>query len=252
MKNLSKKSKNKVIGIIMIYNCGDMIEETYKKLPKKALNKIIVVDDGSTDNSVKIAKSLGLDVYTHKHGGYGTNIKFGLKKAKELGADYAIEIHGDGQYDSSVIPAAIEKSKKYGFDLLLGSRFTNLKQAINDGMPLSRYLANLGLSFFDRLVLGVNLTEFHTGFRVYSRRLLEKISFEDTSENYLYSFEIICQIRYFNLKLGEIPMHCDYKSSHTSISIKKSIFYALGTFEVLGKYMLAKMGLKINIFNSKN
>lgn len=252
MKIINKKRKNKIIGIIMTYNCGDMIEGTYKKLPKKALDKIIVVDDGSTDNSVKIAKRLGIDVYTHKHGGYGANIKFGLKKAKELGADYAIEIHGDGQYDSSVIPSAIEKATTQGFDLLLGSRFTNFKQAINDGMPLGRYLANLGLSFFDRLVLGVNLTEFHTGFRVYSRRLLEKITFEDTSDNYLYSFEIICQVRFCNLNIGEVPMHCNYKASHTSISIKKSIFYALGTFEVLAKYILAKMGIKINIFNCKN
>lgn len=248
MKVSSKKTRNKVIGIIMTYNCGDMIEDTYKKLPKKALSKIIVVDDGSTDNSVQVAKRLGIAAFTHKHGGYGANIKFGLKKAKEMGADYAIEIHGDGQYDSSVIPAAIKKMGD-GFDFLLGSRFTNLKHAIEDGMPLERYLSNLGLSFIDRIVLGVNLTEFHTGFRVYSKRLLKKITFEGTSDNYLYSFEIICQAKFYNLKIGEIPMRCTYKTIHTSISIKKSIFYALGTFQTLARYVMAKSGVKIKIFN---
>lgn len=249
MKTPKRKQRDKIIGIIMVYNCAAMIEDTYKKLPKKILDRIIIVDDGSTDNSVGVAKRLGVVVYTHKHGGYGANIKFGLKKAKELEADYAIEIHGDGQYDSSVIPSAIEKTTKQDIDLLLGSRFTNLKQAINDGMPLGRYLANLVLSFFDRLVLGVNLTEFHTGFRVYSKRLLEKMAFENTSDNYLYSFEIICQARFYNLNISEIPMRCTYKTIHTSISIKKSIFYALGTFQVLIKYIMAKNGMKIKLFN---
>ena len=247
MKTPKRKSLQKVIGIMMTYNCAGMIASTFRGLPKGIFSQVIVVDDGSSDNSVKVAKRLGLDVYTHKHGGYGTNIKFGLKKALLLGADYAVEIHGDGQYDQSVVPAAIKKMET-GFDFLLGSRFTNFQQAIKDGMPWERYLANLGLSFIDRLVLGVNLTEFHTGFRVYGKRLIKSLSFEGTSNNYLYSFEIICQAKFNNMKIGEVPMRCDYKAAHTSISIKKSIIYALGTFAILGKYILAKMGADIKIF----
>ena len=250
MKTTKEKQSPKVIGIMMTYNCAEMIESTYRGLPKGVFSKVIVVDDGSSDNSVEVAKRLGLDVYTHKHGGYGANIKFGLKKTLSLGANYAVEIHGDGQYDQSVVPAAIRKMET-GFDFLLGSRFTNLKQAIKDGMPFERYFANLGLSFIDRIVLGVNLTEFHTGFRVYSRRLMESLKFQGTSDNYLYSFEIICQARFNNFKLGEVPMRCSYKTIHTSISIKKSIFYALGTFEILAKYIIAKMGAKIKIFNGQ-
>lgn len=237
----------KILGIMMTYNCAGMIKDTYKGLPKGVFNQVIVVDDGSKDNSVEVAKSLGLKVYTHKHGGYGSNIKFGLKKAFELGADYTVEIHGDGQYDQSVVPAAIKKMET-GYDFLLGSRFTNLKHAIEDGMPFERYFANLGLSLIDRLVLGVNLTEFHTGFRVYSKRLFKKLTFAGTSDNYLYSFEIICQARFLNLKVGEVPMRCDYKAAHTSISIKKSIVYALGTFAILGKYLLAKLGADVKLF----
>lgn len=247
METAKRKRLPKVIGILMTYNCADMIKNTYEGLPKGIFSQVIVVDDGSKDNSVKVAKSLGIKVYTHKHGGYGANIKFGINKALELGADYAVEIHGDGQYDQSVVPAAIKKMET-GFDFLLGSRFTNLRYAIDDGMPLERYFANLGLSFIDRLVLGVNLTEFHTGFRVYSKRLIESLNYEGTSDNYLYSFEIICQAKFNHMKIGEVPMRCDYKTAHTSISIKKSIIYALGTFAILGKYLLAKMGADIKIF----
>lgn len=231
----------------MTYNCADMIKDAYKGLPKEVFSEVIVVDDGSSDDSVKVAKGLGLNVYTHKHGGYGSNIKFGLKKAMSLEADYAVEIHGDGQYDQSVVPLAIKKMET-GFDFLLGSRFTNLKHAIDDGMPLERYFANLGLSFIDRLVLGVNLTEFHTGFRVYSKRFIKSLNFEGTSDNYLYSFEIICQAKFNRMRIGEVPMRCNYKVMHTSISIKKSIGYALGTFVVLEKYILAKMGADIKLF----
>ncbi len=249
MKTVKSRRLPKVLGIIMTYNCADMIASTYRGLPKGVFSQVIVVDDGSSDNSVEVAKRLGLETYTHKHGGYGANIKYGLKKVLPLGADYAVEIHGDGQYDQSVVPAAIKKMET-GFDFLLGSRFTNLKHAIDDGMPLERYFANLGLSFIDRLVLGVNLTEFHTGFRVYSKRLIESLSYEGTSDNYLYSFEIICQAKFNNMKIGEVPMRCNYKAAHTSISIKKSIIYALGTFAILGKYLLAKMGAKTVTFKS--
>lgn len=247
MKTTKKKRSPKVIGIMMTYNCANMIKSTYEGLPKGIFSKVIVADDGSIDKSVQVARKLGLSVYTHIHGGYGANIKFGLKKAVDLGADYAVEIHGDGQYDQSVVPTAIKKMET-GYDFILGSRFINLKHAIEDGMPLVRYFANLGLSFIDRIVLGVNLTEFHTGFRVYSRRLIKSLRFEGTSDNYLYSFEIICQARFNNFRIGEIPMRCDYKTAHTSISIKKSIIYALGTFAILAKYILAKMGANIETF----
>ena len=187
--------------------------------------------------------------YTHEHAGYGGNIKYGLKKARESGAEYMVEIHGDGQYDPLFIPAAIQKMKE-GYDFILGSRFTDFRQALADGMPWSRYLANIGLSFFDRLVLRVPLTEFHTGFRVYGRRLVESVNLEDTSDDYLFSFEIIVQARFCGLSIGEIPIRCNYKEEHTSISIKKAAIYSLQTFRILFLYLMARAGFLSRLFIS--
>jgi glycosyltransferase involved in cell wall biosynthesis len=242
-----KKYKN--IGIILTYNCADLVEKTFDRIPKGVLDQVIVADDGSTDDIAIVAKKLKIPLYRHAHSGYGGNIKFGLKKAVELGADFIVEIHGDGQYDPSVIPAALKKIHS-GYDFLLGSRFTNLNQAIKeDHMPIARYLANIGLSFIAKIILQVNLTEVHTGFRVYSRNLVQTMGFKNTSNEHIYSFENIAQARFFNLRITEIPIHCDYAKDHTSISIRKSIIYSFDMFRVMGEYILAKMGLKRGLFD---
>ncbi len=241
------KKRIQVVGIIMTYNCADLVENTVRRIPKEFLDKLIIIDDGSKDNIKQIAKKLNLPLFSHKHLGYGGNIKFGLKKALKLGADYMLEIHGDGQYDPSVIPQALNKAKR-GYGLILGSRFTNLAQALNENMSYARYFANIFLSFFDRLVLQLPLTEFHSGFRVYNRKLLERIGFEGTSNDYLYSFEIIAQAKYFGFKVGEIAIHCDYKKDHTSMSLKKSARYFFQTFNVLISYIRAKIGIKEILF----
>lgn len=240
----------KSVGIILAWNCAHLIEGIYQRIPKEYFDEIILADDGSTDETLAVAKKLGIQSFTHEHSGYGGNIKFGLHKALELGADYMVEIHGDGQYEPSFIPRALEMMHE-GADFLLGSRFTDIVQPLRDKMPLVRYLANIGLSFFDRLILQVPLTEFHTGFRVYSRRLVETLDFTHTSNDYLFSFEVIAQARYCNLRIRELPIRCDYEAEHTSISIKKSIIYALRTFGTLFSYLLACAGFERKIFRCK-
>ncbi len=219
-----------------------MLAELYQRIPKSSLDEIILADDGSRDNTLEVAQSLGIKSFTHSHRGYGGNIKFGFKKALELGGEYMVEIHGDGQYDPAPIPQALEKLRT-GCDLLLGSRFTELLQPLRDGMSPARYFANIGLSFIDRLVLSLPLTEFHSGFRGYSRRLLETIDFEKLSEDYLFTFEIIVLARFFNLKICEIPIRCNYRKEHSSISIWKSAIYSFQTFRTLFQYILAKTGI---------
>lgn len=245
-----KQNKDKVIGVIMTYNCERFIRNVYKRIPKKSFDSLILVDDGSSDGTVKIAKRLDLIVYSHSHIGYGGNIKFGLKKALKMGGKYIVEIHGDGQYDLSVIPQALIKTKAKRYDYLLGSRFAKKGNPLKDGMSFSRYFANKGLSLIDKIILGVNITEFHSGFRIYTEKLLYTIGFEHSSDDYIYSFENIAQARFYNLKIGEIPIRCDYITEHTSINIRKSVRYAVETFWVLCQYILARLGIRIGIFRN--
>jgi glycosyltransferase involved in cell wall biosynthesis len=238
----------KVVGIIMTYNCASMVEGTYRRLDKTIFDEIILVDDGSSDDIQAVATRMGIPFFPHPHTGYGGNIKYGLQRALELGADIMVEIHGDGQFDPTIAKVGIDKMKE-GYDFVMGSRFTNLRQPLQDGMSWARYLANIGLSFFDRLSLRIPLTEYHGGFRVYSRRLLETVGFAHTSNDYLYSFEIIAQAAYYRLPVSEIPMRANYHGEHTSISLRKAAVYSLQTFGVLFKFLLARLGLRTKLFS---
>lgn len=239
----------KVTGIVMTYNCSRMLEGLLGRIPKGALDEIIIVDDNSKDGDVmqKIASKYGIQFFSHGHLGYGGNLKYGFKKAIERGADYMIEIHGDGQFDPIVIPQAIEKLRQ-GTDFVMGSRFTNWKQPLEDGMSLARFIANILLSLFARFILNIKWTEFHSGFRAYSRKLVEKIGIDKGNNNHLYSFQIIVMARYRNLTFAEIPIRADYKGEHTSISFHEAVIYFFQTFAVLSQYLLARTGIKNRLF----
>ncbi len=241
--------KPKVIGIILAFNSASMLERAYAKVPREYFNEVILVDDGSTDATLAVAHALGIKTFPHEHRGYGGNIKFGLAKALEMGADYMVMIHHDGQYDLGNVGQAITKMQTEGIDFLLGSRLASRHQALHDGMPLARYLANVGLSFFDRLILQVPLTEFHTGFRIYSRYLVETLNLNNTSDNFLYDFEVIAQAKYYRMLIAEIPVRCDYRAEHTSMSMQRSIVYAIKTFWILTLYVVSRLGFKTQLFS---
>ena len=224
-----------------------MLENTYRRIPKDAVDRIILVDDASTDNTLAVARRLGIECYTHEHLGYGGNVKYSIRKGIELGAEYIVDLHGDGQYDPSAIPAALAKAKE-GYDLVLGSRFIDPLQPLQDHMSWARYLANIGLSAIERFVLNLPLSEFHTGFRVYTKHLAETVALDATSDDFLFGFEIIAQAKFAGLRIGEVPIRCSYKEEHTSISIPRSILYSFQTFKTLTLYLLAKAGFKIKLF----
>lgn len=246
---MSNKHKKKVIGIILAYNCEKLLKSTFDQLPKNTFDLVIVVDDGSTDKTIEFSKKLGFQTFSHKHLGYGGNLKYGLKKAYEMGGDYMVEIHGDGQFDPSAAPYALNKINE-GYDLLFGSRFIDIRQPLKDKMPLSRYIMNIVTSFIARIVLRVNLTEVHNGFHIFSREFISTAGFAGTSLGHIYSFEIIVQARFNKLKICEVPVRCNYKEMHTSMDILESIPYILQIFYTLGQYLLAKMGFKYGIFKS--
>jgi glycosyltransferase involved in cell wall biosynthesis len=221
-----------------------MLPRAYERMPKDLLDDIIVMDDGSKDNTSEVARELNLKVFRHEpNRGYGGNLKAGLKQALELGADYVMEVHGDGaQFDPQSLRYALEPMSK-GAQLILGSRFQQPAQALKNGMPLIRFAANIFLSFFDRLVLRLPLTEFHTGFRIYGRQLLQTVPFETNSNDYLFSFEIIAQAAYYNLPVAEVPVEADYNAEHTSHALVGAAIYAMQTFLILGQFILARAGL---------
>lgn len=242
----------KTIGIIMTYNCSHLLEDTYFRIPRESFDEIIIVDDGSADQTEteRIAKQLNIPFFGHEHTGYGGNLRYGLRQALERGAEYMVEIHGDGQFDLSVIPIALQKIRE-GYDLVLGSRFTNLLQPLRDGMPFIKYFANIGLSFIQRLILRISLSEFQNGLRVCNRNLIKKLPVEGTSNDYLYGFEIIAQAVYFKLKITEIPIGADYQKEHTSISIWKSTIYVFQTLNTLFLFVLARLGFKTSLFQEE-
>ena len=237
----------KTVGIIMTYNCARLVENTYRKLPKQLFDEIILVDDGSKDNTIEVAEHLGIKAFTHPHTGYGGNLFFGLRKALELGGTHMIELHGDGQYDFSAVPEAIKKLQG-GCDLILGNRFYSMLQPLRDGMDIARYLGNIFLSTIGRIGLGINSRDLFPGFRAYSKRFLETIDTSNNSSDYFFSFEIIAQARFFNLKICQVPVRCDYKGEHSSMVLWKGFPAILHTCYTVILYRLARLNIKRGIF----
>lgn len=246
----SHMNNPKVVGIIMTYECASLVEATFRRLPAGVFDKVIIVDDGSKDEIASVVARLGVPFFTHEHLGYGGNIKYGFVKALEIGADIMVEIHGDGQFGVEAIIPGIQKMQQ-GYDFIMGSRFTDWREPLRDKMSLARYLANIGLSFMDRLILRAPLTEYHGGLRFYSRRLVTTVNFLHTADDYLFSFEIIVQAVFWRLKIGEVPVRADYSRKHTSISIRKATVYAVQTFWILLLYVLARSGFKIGLFQRR-
>ena len=247
IKSISKKPK--IIGVILAYNVAKMLPRAIERIPKKILDDLIVMDDGSKDGTYEVAKKLGVKVFRHvPNRGYGGNLKAGIKKAIEMGADYIVEIHGDGaQFNPKSISFALPYMKKEGgAQLILGSRFVFPRKALENGMPLIRFVANKFLSFFDKLILRLPLTEFHTGFRIYGKKLLKTAPYLENTNDYLFSFQIIAQAAYYKMEVKEVPVEADYNAEHTSHSIKGAAWYAIRTFGVLTQFSLAKTGLYYN------
>ena len=233
--------KPKIIAYILTHNCESMLEKAYNKIPKDLVDDIVVCDDYSSDNTIKIADKLHLKISKNSgNKGYGGNVKNALSYCFKHGASYAVEVHGDGaQFNPVAIRDAIPLLNKE-FDFILGSRFMITVIALKNGMPIIRYIANRVLSFFDRITLRLPLSEFHTGFRIYSKNLFFQLPIGANSDDYLFSFEVIAQAAYFKLKIGEVPVEADYKSEHTSHNLFGAAIYAFKSRYILLRFLLSK------------
>lgn len=237
----------KAIGIIMTYNCAHLLEDAVSRIPKNIFDELIIVDDGSKDSIMEVAQRLGIECFVHEHGGYGVNLRYGLQKALERGAEYMVELHGDGQFDASISPVALEKMKNEDMDFVIGSRFTDIRQPRKDGMPWPRYLANIGLSAIEKVVLRIPWTEYHPGFRMYRRRFIEKLDLSLGASDYLFSFEIIALASYVQAKCGEVPIRANYHGAHTSVNYRKAALNSFQEMWVLVLYILSKCGIKTRL-----
>jgi len=233
----------KVIVVMPAYNAAKTLERTYNDLPKEAVDKIILVDDVSQDETVKIARRLGLKVVIHiQNKGYGGNQKTCYLEALKDGADIVVMLHPDYQYDSTLVPELISPIQEGKADMVMGSRFLSGKP-LAGGMPLYKYISNRFLTIVENLVLGQRLSECHTGFRAFSRRLLTTIPFLLNSDKFLFDTEIIAQTVAFGFRIAEIAVPTRYFKEASSVDFKNSVIYGLGTLATMVKYLLNKWGL---------
>ncbi|MCE9556235.1 MAG: methyltransferase domain-containing protein [Planctomycetes bacterium] len=239
----ARQERPKIIAVLMTYNCARLVPKAYQQIPLHLVDEVLATDDGSRDGSHEAAVELGIPAFRHTpNRGYGGNLKEGIRLALARGADYIVEVHGDGQFHPRALELAYPLILE-GYEFIIGSRFMIPGRARENGMPLIRWTANRGLSLIDRAVLGLPFSEFHTGFRIYSRKLLQRVAWEDNADNYLFSFQIIAQAAYARARAAEVPVEADYRGDHTSHSLRGASVYAVRTFEVLGQYVLARSGL---------
>lgn len=242
------KKRSKIIAIFLGYNAGKTLEKFYRKFPKKIFDKIILVDDASKDETFEIAKKLGISAYRNvKNLGYGGNMKRAFSIALKSGADIIVDIHPDGEYKTSAIVPALKEIDK-GSLFILGNRFYNSDKLLKSGMFIWKYFPIKILNILDRLILGIKINDYHQGFRVYTKKLLEKINYKANSQNFLFSFEIVTQAAYWKLPVSQVPVDTIYTGKKRGATIGNSINYSFGTFWVLILYLLAKLGFKIKIF----
>jgi glycosyltransferase involved in cell wall biosynthesis len=208
------------------------------------VDEVILVDDGSTDRTVQVAREMGLTVIAHeKNRGYGGNQKTCYRHALERGADVVVMIHPDYQYDSRVVPAAVGFIELGICDVVLGSRIRSRQEALNGGMPRYKYLSNRLLTFVENFALGQNLGDFHSGFRVYRREVLEKIPFEHNSDDFVFDTQFLVQAVRLGFRLGDVPVPVRYFAEASSINFRRSLKYGLSTLGVVGLYWLDRLRL---------
>lgn len=237
----------KVVVILPAYNAALTLARCYKEIPFNYVDEVILTDDFSTDNTVNLAKKLGIKhiLEHHYNMGYGANQKTCFKKALELNADIIIMLHPDYQYTPKLIPAMISIISQNLYPVVIGSRILG-KGARTGGMPLYKYVANRALTFIQNLLMQQKLSEYHTGYRAFDSRVLKAIHFEDNSDDFIFDNQLIAQIFYEGYEIAEITCPTKYFKEASSINLKNSIQYGLGVLWVSVSYFFCKLGIYQN------
>ncbi|NCP71933.1 glycosyltransferase family 2 protein [archaeon] len=235
----------KIIIVFPAYNAESTLEKTIKDIPKEYVDEMILVDDNSTDNTYSLSKKLGIMTIKHKKNkGYGANQKTCYKEALKRGADVVIMIHPDYQYDPRILNKMFIPIVQGKADAVFASRFLNKKDPIKGGMPYYKYFGNRVLTFFENIFLNTSLSEFHTGYRSYSKKLLTSIPLDKNSDNFVFDTQIIIQTVIKKYKIKEVPVETRYFPEASSIKLKASLVYGLSIIKEISKYLLTKFRIK--------
>jgi glycosyltransferase involved in cell wall biosynthesis len=247
------KTFRRVIVVMPAYNAEQTVERTVRDIPPGGVSEILLVDDCSTDRTVEVASALGITVFRHeKNTGYGGNQKTCYDAALRRGADAVVMIHPDYQYDPRIIPYALGFLSTGVCDVVLGSRVRSRREALACGMPAWKYAANRALTLFENVCLGQNLGDFHSGFRAYTREVLETIPYHGNSDDFVFDTEFLAQAVHFGFRVGDVPVPCRYFKEASSINFARSTQYGIQTVGVMVKFLLQKIRIgRFRIFRPK-
>ena len=237
--------------VMPAYNAALTLERTVVDIPPGTVDDLLLVDDRSRDETVEVARRLGLRVIQHpENRGYGGNQKTCYMAALESDAEIVVMVHPDYQYDSRVIPHLVGFLKLGICDVVLGSRIRTRREALAGGMPRWKYVANRALTIFENVMLGQNLGDFHSGLRAYRREVLETVPFRNNSDDFVFDTQFLVQCVHFGFKLGDVPVPVRYFKEASSINLRRSVRYGLSTLVTIAQYWAQRTGLaRIALFD---
>ena len=240
----------RLVVVMPAFNAEKTLHQTYAEVPFEYVDEVILVDDGSHDQTVDIARSLGIRTVVHpQNRGYGGNQKTCYTEALRSGGEIVVMVHPDYQYSPKLIVAMASMIASGHYDVALGSRILG-NDTLAGGMPLYKYVANRALTLFENLMLGAKLSEYHTGFRAFSREVLGALPLEENSDDFVFDNEMLAQVVYFGYQIGEISCPTRYMEAASSISFWRSVRYGLGVIRVSIAFRLARWGIGgFGIFN---
>jgi glycosyltransferase involved in cell wall biosynthesis len=233
----------KVVVVMPAYNAARTLKLTYEAIPHHAVDQIILVDDGSSDRTLEIARELNLTAFVHtRNFGYGANQKTCYTEALKEGADIVVMLHPDYQYDPTLLPDLVALIESDDADIVLGSRFLGVS-ALEQGMPWWKYLGNKFLTALENRVLGLNLSEYHTGYRAYRRSVLESIPFTSNSDAFVFDQEMLVQAVHLGFRIRETPVPTKYFPAASSASFLDSVVYGMSILFLLIRFVAHRISL---------
>lgn len=232
-----------MVVVMPAYNAAKTLHMTYMDLPHDCVDLVILVDDCSSDQTAKIARELGLELFVHdRNYGYGANQKTCYREALKSGADIVVMVHPDYQYDPTLLPQIIRPIQEGKADVVLGSRLMGINP-VKQGMPWWKFVANRFLTILENKAFGLNLTEYHTGYRAFRRGVLKSVNFQMNSDGFIFDQEIMAQIVDVNWRIEEVPVPTRYFQEASSISFYKSSIYGCKILFLLSRYLLHRTGV---------